>query len=957
MDDSIQAFVDQLRSLLQAPDPAQTAELVVALATFGGYCEETNRRLRECLALISKGQYANAVELAEREPNLIDRCSLLDIPERDMLPTVARSVSAPTPAVIGRELVEALQEAYQKGSTAAGNRRLLHKLALGRAPLPARLAVMRRLAIQDPNHPFLDSDIRNFERAWFKQALAVAQRAAGQGDAALVEELVDDLQNGGYLETPPAALMTSLQKALWKARTAMLPALAESIHSAFRDNAFAKLKELAAQWNIFAEGIPDAATRFQVADALEWFWQETDRQKHAAERDVARTRLSGLMESPDVTQPALESAYQAAVVLGALDAGLETAFRSRVRQIERRRLAILAGKAALVLVLVSLPVIVLIVWAMNSAAHKRDVAALTTELRQVIQPDQPMNIWNVKAQDLQQALKTVTNSRPAVANDEQVLTLRKIAEAEIDRREQLDRALAAIHDCPLGKDVGPLVAAARQHQKTEDDESRIVNAETEWKERSAQQIAAFNKRAGDLLARSNEVADSARRAQAASDDQLPALRRDLQSLQADARRMDHDDPRLQTISDNLGSMDNWKKFAVPVHDFERSMRGVKVSPEALQRIASHLTETIAKHCPNRAAQANAELAPDSVDMWNRLCDLVTTLNQKGSAAGSLDWSKLATDWKEAPFAALLDLKRQHVEMLRQRNPDSQGTSSAMLRNFVNQRGIAKVWMLQNKDATPETRYYFSSEPAVNKQSRYKTTALVALNGVTREVNLEQKKYKKPVLSPQSVIAKAALDIWKPGNQASWNRSLAEVFETLCRSTTSEAMDPLIKLRLVHDFLLLASESSLGFRRKLEGLPACKKLTANEVLTLTAGNWLDPREDDRLKSQRASAAELATEAPDLLALLADADEFDRQQAELVRKDNLTWIGWLAPGEQRPVAVVPFADRGPLRPGKIYVVVNAKFIAIGSVVGDKEVLDSVAVEYLGYPALTVIDVLVK
>ena len=66
MDDSIQAFVDQLRSLLQAPDPAQTAELVVALATFGGYCEETNRRLRECLALISKGQYANAVELTSK---------------------------------------------------------------------------------------------------------------------------------------------------------------------------------------------------------------------------------------------------------------------------------------------------------------------------------------------------------------------------------------------------------------------------------------------------------------------------------------------------------------------------------------------------------------------------------------------------------------------------------------------------------------------------------------------------------------------------------------------------------------------------------------------------------------------------------------------------------------------------------------------------------------------------
>jgi hypothetical protein len=296
-------------------------------------------------------------------------------------------------------------------------------------------------------------------------------------------------------------------------------------------------------------------------------------------------------------------------------------------------------------------------------------------------------------------------------------------------------------------------------------------------------------------------------------------------------------------------------------------------------------------------------------------------------------------------------------MLRQRNFGFAGSSTAQLRELLNQKHMARVWMLR-RDGSPETRYYFLTEPTANKQANYKAVAVVGFNGVTREVTVAQKNYRKPVLSPQSVVARDALAFLESKNQESWNKSLAEVFETLCRSPATDGIDPLIKLRLVHDFLLLSSKTSQGFRKQLDNLPAFKKLTANEAMSLAAGNWLDPREDDRLGQQRDKAAQLVEETPSLLPMLADADDFDRRQANIAsQKESVSWIGWLAPGEHSPVAVVPFADRGNLRPGRIYVVANNKFIAIGSVVGDREALDDVAMEYLGYPVLAVAEVMDK
>ena len=200
---------------------------------------------RECFLLSQRGQYSNAVMLSEREPNLLDHCTQLEIPERDMLASVAQVLNVRQPALIDRDLFAALQECYDKGSSSATNIKLLHKLTLARAPLPTRLAVMRRLSIQNPNHPFLDSDIRAFEKAWFKRANEFAQAFVKPGQPEVIQEIIHDLEEGGYLETPPNTLIPQLENQLARARLTLLPILADQIRTAFRERSYVSVRQLA----------------------------------------------------------------------------------------------------------------------------------------------------------------------------------------------------------------------------------------------------------------------------------------------------------------------------------------------------------------------------------------------------------------------------------------------------------------------------------------------------------------------------------------------------------------------------------------------------------------------------------------------------------------------------------------------------------------------------------------
>lgn len=335
----LREFIENFRHRLASADPKGDPELGEMLQHYGNLCQSANTRLRQCAQLSRQGQYANALSLANQEPKLLDYCSLLEVPERQVLPQVAKTLGISPPIVVNHDLIEMLQDADKQGSSTEDNQRKLHKLTLARAPLPTRLVIMRRLLRQNANNPFIDEDIRTFEKAWFQRANLFAQNYVRNGDVDTLQEILADFEESGYLETPPPELISEIKLMLSKARARQLPALAEEIRRTHADGAIWPLKQLANQWNdlVTASRVSNADQKFNVADAFSWLANQLGEERRKEEVLAATARLAKVLGSTQATRKEIEQAYLSASALNAVDELSAKRYEDRLQEFDRRK--------------------------------------------------------------------------------------------------------------------------------------------------------------------------------------------------------------------------------------------------------------------------------------------------------------------------------------------------------------------------------------------------------------------------------------------------------------------------------------------------------------------------------------------------------------------------------------------------------------------------------------------
>ena len=87
------------------------------------------------------------------------------------------------------------------------------RLALQRAPLKSRIAVMRKLAAQDANNPIWTDDLRTFEKARFREVQSEAAEAVQSRNLTTLSQLLAEIEQQTWVEPPPKALVQGLRKA------------------------------------------------------------------------------------------------------------------------------------------------------------------------------------------------------------------------------------------------------------------------------------------------------------------------------------------------------------------------------------------------------------------------------------------------------------------------------------------------------------------------------------------------------------------------------------------------------------------------------------------------------------------------------------------------------------------------------------------------------------------------
>ena len=206
-------IVDQIRAFVQSSDQTRNALLESLASTYAEACVEVNQRMGRCHRLLQQGLRSEAIQLAESEPKLLDSLAALDFPERadwDELVQIYELAAAPKLSV---EQAQFLNEAYAQEDPLQDLLRMHRRLALQRAPIKARIAVMRKLAAQDANNPIWTDDLRTFEKARFRQVQSEAAQAVQSRRPGHISQLLAEIEQQTWVEPPPKALVQGLRKA------------------------------------------------------------------------------------------------------------------------------------------------------------------------------------------------------------------------------------------------------------------------------------------------------------------------------------------------------------------------------------------------------------------------------------------------------------------------------------------------------------------------------------------------------------------------------------------------------------------------------------------------------------------------------------------------------------------------------------------------------------------------
>jgi hypothetical protein len=298
-----QRLVDELRLFVAGNDLTQTDALTELSRAYTDACREANQRLRRCEDFLTRGLRSEAVQFAESEqPKLLDLVTLLDFPERTLYEQTLTFYGLPMPPRLMQATAEALNQAYAEVRPLEDLLRRHRRLALGRASLQARLAVMREIARLDGQNSLWSDDIREIELGRFRQMdREVSEAATSQPDR--FSSIATELETTPWLTPPPAHLS---KKVSTRARDAVrtqarvdLAVIARNLTRAMNASNLAEALTLRDRYRgclLRAELPATDPTVLQAQQALQWLVQTERRQAQEFEFQTALADLEAALD-------------------------------------------------------------------------------------------------------------------------------------------------------------------------------------------------------------------------------------------------------------------------------------------------------------------------------------------------------------------------------------------------------------------------------------------------------------------------------------------------------------------------------------------------------------------------------------------------------------------------------------------------------------------------------------
>jgi hypothetical protein len=916
-------IVDQIRAIVQSNDQTRSAILDGLSSAYAQACGDVNQRLGRCHRLLQQGLRSEAIQLAESEPKLLDASATLDFPERAAWDELVAIYNLTPASKIQIDAAQFLNQAYAEQEPLADLLRNHRRLALQRASLRPRIAVLRQLAAQDSNNLIWADDLKTFEQARVREIQEDAAEAVKARDPARLARLIEELQGQTWLEPPPKSLLPKLAKADaelrgQQARTALADAetrLSEAF--AARDPI---LGQSARQtWEKLASSISlgsEDPARKRVEPVLDWLG-ELDR-KDRAERDYhdALADLVRLLDEKKHVPPrALDRAARAVLDHGrGLAEDLQRRYIARMQTEERARTTrfwiIGLGSAALLVIVASLSYSLV-----RSTVRADRAESVAAKVRKLIDP---LELSETRLKEAREMLTSIEKEDPDLLSDAGLSEVRKevhrLTDAEDARNSQFEQTLSDFKDADLTTAETPVVKkleelAGRDGAKLERIR-QIVDKRQEnrvaLQRRAAEKVGPLLEQAETGIDGAREILDAAALHRVA--DIEGCLEKARRSLREAATGLGKASDKFKTREQSLRqALEAEERDLVTLKRRRDSVQQIAetlstapaVGNAMMARFASHLNEYInAFPGESQTADMKRTLENDrsiwnAIDAWNALAD--SWRNDPGGLTANS--SKRAEKCKRFldehpafPDAADLDAYRRHAEAISLRESTKAGPKTT-LRKLFEHPSIDQVYVLtlsETFDGKPLTKRYYGPKPGQPGDDRFEHYS--SPNGGA----LVAKKFDRaggetPVLAPQSKLARRVLpQLREQSKLANWEGFIIGLFDEIVLN--ADDIDPILQVQLLRSVLRLGTDGSEPLRQSMPIAPLQKEL--DEAAKRLETNWVDP--ENRNADQARVDARNFVHSLTLRKLEQQRDQIDeaRRRIESSVRRSYHCVGWLS-----------------------------------------------------------------
>jgi hypothetical protein len=910
-------LVDQIRTALISGAPGHNGHLARLATDYAEACDEAAQRLGRCHGLLQQGLRSEAIQLAEADPKLLDALAVLDFPERsdwdDLVQWRGLTPAPRLPLEAARMLKAANANEHPLRDLLERHRRL----ALMRAPLRLRIAVLRQLAARDPKNPIWSEDLRAFERARMQQIRDEAIEAIRRHDAEWTRRLVWEAELPDWTDRP-RALALALRKAddrirITRARI-MLKDVASRLDEArnARDPLRGRIER--EEWSRLAADAalaPDDPIADRAQRALDWLDDQDRRDRENREHEDAVRALERTLDDPG--RVASAELKRLAHAVHARPDGLPERLRpiyiTRLREAEvaegrRRRLIAAASAAGLILAGT------LIYGAAHTYVRGREAVQFATRISDMLELD-----------EVEQAValvKHLESSDPGLWKYAAMIEVRARVQSDWSKEQarQLDfeRSLKEAARAPLRPDPPPAMLRARAMARRPTDKEEVARVtrirDTAIREETTRRHREHSGQL-DTIAKALDQIEARLKPGGPGRPADPAVLGPIADAQGALSRLLHDEPmvdagireRAQALSERLDELRSQKE--------RLALRA---------RLEDAITDAVAYTPGDRgvakpgeladALQASVKAFPNSP----RSRAFADTLRDQAVWDAIAEWSRMTADWRadalgvappEATIRAMQcrqfavrhpaspDLDRttaygQAMEAMARRSADGEG-ALGKLQKLMTDPLIDNVWMVTVRvpaSITGRRRYYVAGKPS----SRGGTLSyMIDRNGTKRSIRVAGDWIESIVVSPQTRVAQRfRRKLLLEPTGIDWE---VDLLDLMTQVRTESGMDSVLQVWLLKKVL----DSSLQGSDPLQKALARLKDQVDQAGVNVDACWMDPACREANQARPGALACLLS-LPDMGAFRQDALARRAAIGRLLT-GHPTAIGWLAhePGE--------------------------------------------------------------